>query len=88
LGVACNIFWFCKILLGSVDVTVTELICMLFVFAVCVVTNFSLVLAPLGCRLDVSRLDASILKEELVSWPPGGSLGWDLDLHTALARKL
>jgi hypothetical protein len=66
----------------------TELICMLFVFAVCVVTNFSLVLGPLGCRLDVSRLDASILKKELVAWPPGGSLDWDLDLHTALARKL
>jgi hypothetical protein len=67
---------------------VTKLICMLFVFDVCVVTNFSLVLGFLGCRLDVSRLDASILKKELVTWPPGGSLNWDLDLHTALARKL
>jgi hypothetical protein len=67
---------------------VTELICTLFAFAVCVVTNFSLVLGPLGCRLDVSRLDASILKKELVTWPPGGSLNLDLDLHTALARKL
>jgi hypothetical protein len=45
-------------------------------------------LAPLGCRLDVSRLDASILKKELVTWSLGGSLDWDLDLHTALARKL
>jgi hypothetical protein len=36
----------------------------------------------------VSRLDASIPKKELVTWPLGGSLGWDLDLHTALARKL
>jgi hypothetical protein len=61
---------------------------MLFVFVVCVVINFSLVLGPLGCRLDVSRPDASILKKELVTWPPGGSLNWDLDLHTALARKL
>jgi hypothetical protein len=43
---------------------------MLFVFAVCVVTNFSLVLGPpMGCRLDVSRLDANILKKELVTWP-------------------
>jgi hypothetical protein len=67
---------------------VTELICMLFVFAVCGVTNFSLVLGSPGCRLDVSRLDASILKKELVTWPPGDSLDWDLDLHTALARKL
>jgi hypothetical protein len=61
---------------------------MLFVFAVCIVTTFSLVLAPLGCRLDVSRLDASILKKELVTWPPGGSLEWDPDMHTTLARKL
>jgi hypothetical protein len=61
---------------------------MLFVFVVCVITNFSLELGPLGCRLDVSRLDASIFKKELVTWPPGGSLDWDLDLHTALAIKL
>jgi hypothetical protein len=61
---------------------------MLFVFAVCSVTNFSLVLGPLGCRLDVSRLDTSIHKKELVTRPPGDSLDWDLDLHTALARKL
>jgi hypothetical protein len=60
---------------------------MLFVFAVCVVTTFSLVPAPLGCRLDVSRLDASIPKKELVTWPLGGSLDWDPDLHTASARK-
>jgi hypothetical protein len=79
---------FCKILLGSINLTVTELICMLFVFVVCVVTNFSLVLGPLGCRLDVSRLDASIPKSEFVTWPPGGSLDWDLDLHTAMSRKL
>jgi hypothetical protein len=43
-------------------------------------------LAPVGCRLDVSRLDASIPKK---SWerPPGGSLDWDLDLNTASARE-
>jgi hypothetical protein len=34
--------------LGSINLRVTELICMLFVFVVCVVTNFSLVLGPLG----------------------------------------
>jgi hypothetical protein len=28
-------------------------------------------LAPLGCRLDVSRLDTSISKKELVIRPPG-----------------
>jgi hypothetical protein len=60
---------------------------MLFVLAVCSVTNFSLVLSPLGCRLDVSRLDTSIPKKELVTRPLGGSLNWDLDLHTVSARK-
>jgi hypothetical protein len=44
-------------------------------------------LAPLGCRLDASRLDTSIPKKELVSRPLGGSLDWDLDLHIASARK-
>jgi hypothetical protein len=47
----------------------------------------SLVLGPLVCRLDLSRLDASIFKKELVTWSPGGNLNWDPDLHTALARK-
>jgi hypothetical protein len=61
----------------------TALIYMLFVLAVCIVTNFSLVLAPLVCRLDVSRLDTSIPKKELVTRPPGDSLDWDLDLYTA-----
>jgi hypothetical protein len=41
----------------------------------------------LSHRLDVSRLDTTIRKEELVTQPPGGSLDWDLDLYTALARK-
>jgi hypothetical protein len=53
----------------------------------CDVTNFHLVLGPLGYRLDVSRLDTSTPKKELVTRPPGGSLDWDLDLYTALARK-
>jgi hypothetical protein len=53
----------------------------------CGVTNSSLVPGPLGCRLDVSRLDTSIPKKELVTWPLGGSLDWDLDLYTASARK-
>jgi hypothetical protein len=55
---------------------------------VCVVTNSPWYLAPLGCRLNVSRMDASVLKRKLVTWPPGGSFDWDPDLHTALARKL
>jgi hypothetical protein len=55
---------------------------------VCVVLSTSLlVLGPLGCRLVVSRLDTSIPKKELVYRPLGGSLDWDLDLHTASARK-
>jgi hypothetical protein len=41
---------------------------------VCSVINFSLVLGPLGCRLDVSRLDTSIPKKKLVVRPIGGSL--------------
>jgi hypothetical protein len=60
---------------------------MLFVLAVCSITNFSWYLAPLGCRLDVSRLDTNVPKKELVTQPLGGSLDWDLDLYTALARK-
>jgi hypothetical protein len=47
---------------------------MLFVLAVCSVTNFSLVLAPLVCRLDVSRLDTSIPKGKLVARSLEGSL--------------
>jgi hypothetical protein len=61
---------------------------MLFVLAVYSVTNFSLVLGPLGCRFDVSRLDTSIPKGKLVGDPaPGCSLDWDLDLYIASARK-
>jgi hypothetical protein len=61
---------------------------MVFVFAVCGFTNSSpSTWPPLGCRLDVSRLDTSILKKELVSQPLGGSLDWDLDLYTASDRK-
>jgi hypothetical protein len=48
-----------------------ELICMLFALAVCSVINFSLVLGPLGGRLDVSRLDTSIPKIKLMVRPLG-----------------
>jgi hypothetical protein len=81
------IFGFVRYFLRIVNLIVSELICMLLVLAVCSVTNFSLVPAPLGCSLDVSRLDTSIPKKELVARPPGGSLDWNLDLYTALARK-
>ena len=78
--------WFCKILLSAINLT--TLIYMPFVLAVYSITNFSLVLGPMGCRFDVSRLDTSTPKKELVTWPPGGSLDRDLDQHTSLARKL
>jgi hypothetical protein len=42
-------------------------------------------LAPLGCRLDVSRLDTSV--PERVGNNPGGSLDRDLDLYIASARE-
>jgi hypothetical protein len=60
---------------------------MVLVLVVCVLSTPLLVLGPLGCRLDVSRLDTSIPKKELVSQPLGGNIDWDLDLHTASARK-
>jgi hypothetical protein len=47
---------------------------MLFVLAVCSVTNLPWYLAPLGCRLDVSRLDTSIPKRKLVARSLWGSL--------------
>ena len=43
-------------------------------------------LAPLGCRLNVSRLDTSIPKKELVSRPPGGSLDVSR-LDTSISKK-
>jgi hypothetical protein len=43
-------------------------------------------LAPLGCKLDVSRLYTSIRKKEL-PMAPRGSLDWDLDLYIASARE-
>jgi hypothetical protein len=43
-------------------------------------------LVPVECRLDVSRLDASIPKR-VGNAPPGGSLDWNLDLNTASTRE-
>jgi hypothetical protein len=48
----------------------------------CCVRRYQLLpwyLAFLGCRLDVSRLDTSISKKELVTWY--------LDLYTTSVRK-
>jgi hypothetical protein len=79
-------FFFCKMLLGTINLNSSYLygICSCYVWCY---QLFSWYLAPLGCRLDVSRLDTSLPKKELVTWPPGGSLDWDLDLHTTSARK-
>jgi hypothetical protein len=69
-------FGLCKILLSIIYRAVLALICMLFVLVVCGVTNSSLVLGPLGCRLDVSRLDTSIPKKELAMARVGVSTPW------------
>jgi hypothetical protein len=70
------------------ELSIKQLLYVWSLLLLCVVLSTPLlVLAPLGCRLDASRLDTSIPKKELVSRPPGVSLDWDLDLHTASARK-
>jgi hypothetical protein len=40
---------------------------MLFALIMCSTINFSLVLGPLGGRLDVARLDTSIPNKKLVA---------------------
>jgi hypothetical protein len=55
---------------------------MLFVLMMCSTINFSLVLGPLGGRLDMSRLDTSIPKRKLVARSLGGSL-YNLRLPTS-----
>jgi hypothetical protein len=55
-------FSFCKVLLSTIYQAVLALICVPLVPVVCGVTDSSLVPGPVGCRLDVSRLDASIPK--------------------------
>jgi hypothetical protein len=70
-----------------------ELICMLFALMMCSTINFSLVLGPLGGRLDVSRLDTSTPKRKLGVGSLGGSLyslrlpTSGLDLHKASGLK-
>jgi hypothetical protein len=72
--------------LSTIYQAVLALICVPLVPVVCGVTDSSLVPAPLGCRLGLSRLQTSIPKKEL-AMAPGGSLDWDLGLHTTLARE-
>jgi hypothetical protein len=56
-------FAFCKVLLSTIYQAILALICILFAPVVCVALSTPLwYLAPLGCRLDVSRMDTSIPK--------------------------
>jgi hypothetical protein len=77
---------FCKILLSTTCQATLQLICMLLsLYCVRRCQLFSWYLPPLGCGLDLSRLDASIFKKELLTWSPAGNLDWDLDLQITLA---
>jgi hypothetical protein len=69
LGGRCNTFAFCKVLLSTIYQAVLVLICVPLVPVVCGVTDSSLVPAPLGCRLDLSRLHTSIPKKEFGGGP-------------------
>jgi hypothetical protein len=70
------------------ELSIKQLLSVQYLFLLCVALPTPLLVpGPLGCRLDVSRLDTSIPKKELVSQPPGGTLDWDLDLFTASTRK-
>ena len=62
LKVGVITFAFCNLLLSTIYQAVLALICVPLVPVVCGVTDSSLVPGPVGCRLDVSRLDASIPK--------------------------
>jgi hypothetical protein len=61
----CNTFAFCKVLLSTIYQAVLALIYVPLVPVVCGVTDSSLLLGPLGCRLDLLRLQTSIPKKEL-----------------------
>jgi hypothetical protein len=65
----CNTFAFCKVLLSTIYQAVLALIYVPLVHVVCGVTDSSLVPAPLGCRLDLSRLQTSIPRKELAMSP-------------------
>jgi hypothetical protein len=65
----CNTFAFCKVLLSTIYQAVLALICVPLVPVACGVTDSSLVPDPLGCRLDLLRLQTSIPKKELAMAP-------------------
>jgi hypothetical protein len=70
------------------ELSIKQHLSVCYLFLLCVVLPTPpWYLTLLGCRLDVSRLDTSIPKKELVTRPPGRSLDWDLDLYPASARK-
>jgi hypothetical protein len=70
------------------ELSIKQLLSVWYLLLLCVALSTPLLVpAPLGCRLDVSRLDTSIPKKELVTRPPGGSHDWDLDLYTASAKE-
>jgi hypothetical protein len=65
----CNTFAFCKVLLSTIYQAVLALICVPLVPVARGVTDSSLVPSPLGCRLDLSRLQTSIPKKEFGGGP-------------------
>jgi hypothetical protein len=70
------------------ELSINQLLSACYLCSLCVALPTSpWYLAPLGCRLDVSRLDTSIPKKELVTQPQEGSFDWDLNLCTASARE-
>jgi hypothetical protein len=57
------------------ELSIKQLLYVCYLCSLCVVLPTPpWYLRPLGCRLDLSRLDTSIPKKELVTRPPGGSL--------------
>jgi hypothetical protein len=63
------LFAFCKVLLSTIYQVVLALIYVPLVPVVCGVTDSSLVPDPLGCRLNLSRLQTSIPKKEFGGGP-------------------
>jgi hypothetical protein len=65
----CNTFAFCQVLLSTIYQVVLALIYVPLVPVVCGVIDSSLVPGPLGCRLDLSRLQTNIPKKEFGNGP-------------------
>jgi hypothetical protein len=82
----CNTFAFCKVLLSTIYQAVLALICVPLVPVVCGVTDSSLVPAPWDVGSICRGCRPAYLRKSW-RWPLGGSLDWDLGLHTASARE-